>query len=112
MTRRASETVIINSDRLAHQAVRGAKEVREHSRACVGCKIQLLVEVAVEQSSSPAHTDETSAHQRLDVFRAMGFSQDLLVRLKLTLMLQISGKPLDRHIGDGEQVGKRNPMSR
>ena len=81
------------------------------SWSALGCKIQLLVEIAVVELSGPTHTDQASAHDCIDVFRSMGLSQNLLIGLKLTLMLQISREALDRHVGDREQVRKRNPVA-
>ena len=103
--------MIRNRNRLINQSIHHSQQVSKLPWAGSGCEVQLLIEIAVIQGSGPAHTDQTSAHHCIEIVRSMRLTQNPLIRLELTLMLQIPCKALNRHVGDCEQMRKRDPMT-
>jgi hypothetical protein len=66
------------------------------------------VEVAVIEGAIPANADLVAAHQAFHSLGIERFSEELEIVLFLTLSIELPPKSSQGHIGDREEVGKRN----
>ena len=74
-------------------------------------QVQHLVEIAVVDVALPVHRDQVPAHHRRQVLVPVRGLEQVHVGLELPLGQQLAAEPLDRHVGQSQQMIERDPVA-
>ena len=89
------------SDRLTLRQSAVIQQIAQVTPLAGGLQAQLLIEITIEQATLPIDAHETAAHHRLEIVGVVSLDQQLLIGLELPLQLQLPGKALHGHVGQG-----------
>ena len=94
----------LRSDRITLDRQGVIEQIPQMADTALGGQTQLLVEIAVIQMPLPVDTEQLATHHCREIGGVVRFLQQALIVRQATLQLQLTGKALNRHVGQGEQA--------